>query len=209
VHEREDDNEDEHRDADEYSFVRVRIGAPRAAGLPFAAACPEKCASARATRAGRSDDMVLIAALLIGVIAGLRTFIAPAAVSWAARLGVLELGGTPLAFLGSTFACWVLTIAALGELVADQLPQTPSRKTPAQFGGRIVSGALCGAAVGMAGGSWPIGAAAGIVGAILGTLGGSDVRGRLATAFHKDRPAALLEDVVAIGGAVLILAALA
>jgi uncharacterized membrane protein len=122
---------------------------------------------------------------------------------------VLRLGGTGLAFLGSTIAVSVLTAAALLELVTDQLPKTPSRKTPPQFGARLISGALCGAAVGMSSRSWIMGAVAGAVGAILGTLGGSDVRSRLAVAFHKDRPAAFLEDAVAIAGAALILAALA
>ncbi len=40
-------------------------------------------------------------ALLIGVVAGLRAMTAPAAVSWAAALGLLKLQGTPLAFLGA------------------------------------------------------------------------------------------------------------
>ncbi|HEY1434389.1 MAG TPA: DUF4126 domain-containing protein, partial [Thermoanaerobaculia bacterium] len=43
---------------------------------------------------------VLVLAFLIGVVAGLRVMTAPAAVSWAARLGWLHLEGTPLAFLG-------------------------------------------------------------------------------------------------------------
>jgi uncharacterized membrane protein len=42
----------------------------------------------------------LLLALLIGVVAGLRTFAAPAATSWAAHLGWLQLGATPLAFMG-------------------------------------------------------------------------------------------------------------
>jgi uncharacterized membrane protein len=152
--------------------------------------------------------MAIVAALLIGVIAGLRTMTAPAAVSWAARLGVLDLRGTGLGFLGSTAAVWILTAAALLELVVDQLPGTPSRKTPAQFASRLVSGALSGAAIGMAAGSWRSGAAAGIVGAIVGTLAGAGARERLAGAFRKDRPAAFLEDAVAIGGAILIVAAI-
>jgi len=147
---------------------------------------------------------VYLAALLIGVVAGLRTMTAPAAVSWAARLGAIDLKGSWLAFLGSTYAPWILTVAAIGELIVDQLPQTPSRRVPAQFGARIVSGALCGAAVGVDAGSWPIGAVVGVVGAVLGTLGGSALRERLAAAFHKDNPAAFIEDAVAIGGAVLI-----
>ena len=43
---------------------------------------------------------------------------------------------------------------------------------------------------------------------MIGTLGGSAVRGQLAAAFGSDRPAALIEDAVAIGGALLIVMAL-
>jgi uncharacterized membrane protein len=149
-----------------------------------------------------------VAALLIGVIAGLRTMTALAAVSWAARLGALGVGGTWLAFLGYKYTPWILTAAALAELVTDQLPATPSRTVPVQFGARILTGALSGAAVGTTAGSWPIGAAVGAVGAIMGTLGGAALRSRGASAFHKDRPAALLEDVVAIGGASAIVSLL-
>jgi uncharacterized membrane protein len=49
---------------------------------------------------------------------------------------------------------------------------------------------------------------AGAVGAVIGTLGGRVVRGRLATAFGSDRPAAFLEDAVAIGAALLVIMAL-
>lgn len=148
---------------------------------------------------------IYLAALFLGVIAGLRAMTAPAATSWAAHFGVLKLGGTWLAFLGYTLTPWILTAAALGELVADQMPGTPSRKTPGPFAIRMASGALCGAAVGAPAGSWPIGAVVGSIGAIVGTLGGAALRGRLASSFHKDPPAAFLEDAVAVGGAALIL----
>ena len=39
----------------------------------------------------------LALALLMGVVAGLRAMTAPAAVSWAARLGIIDLSGTWLA----------------------------------------------------------------------------------------------------------------
>jgi uncharacterized membrane protein len=147
-------------------------------------------------------------ALLIGVIAGLRAMTAPAAVSWAAHLGWLPLTGTPLGWLGASFTPWIFTVLALLELVADQLPRSPSRKVPIQFGTRLVSGGLCGAAIGMASGAWIGGAVAGVIAAVIGTLGGAEIRGRLARAFGKDLPAALLEDAVAIGGALLIVTAL-
>ena len=88
----------------------------------------------------------------------------------------------------------VLSVLALGEFVTDQLPTTPSRKVPAQFGGRVVSGAFCGAALGALAGSWPLGLVAGVVGAVAGTLGGAALRARMAAAFGSDRPAALTED---------------
>jgi uncharacterized membrane protein len=151
---------------------------------------------------------VLLLALLIGIVAGLRAMTAPAAVSWAARLGWLNLAPTGLAFLGYAFTPWIFTALALGELVTDQLPTTPSRKVPVQFGTRILVGGLCGAAIGAASGQLVIGLVGGVVGAVVGTLGGAAVRGRLAATFGQDRPAALIEDVVAIGGAFLIMSAL-
>ena len=54
--------------------------------------------------------MLYVFAFLIGISAGLRTFTAPAVVSWAARLGWLKLSGTPLGFLGAAATPWVLTI---------------------------------------------------------------------------------------------------
>jgi len=147
---------------------------------------------------------VYLLALLIGIIAGLRAMTAPAAVAWAAHLGLLDLSGTWLAFLGNVWARWILTLLALVELVTDQLPSTPSRTVPVQFGARVVTGALSGAAVGAAGGSWVGGLVAGVVGAVVGTLGGRAARARLAAAFGSDRPAAFIEDAVAVGSALLI-----
>jgi uncharacterized membrane protein len=79
---------------------------------------------------------------------------------------------------------------------------------PVQFGARLVSGALCGAAIGASAGVLAGGLIAGAVGAIIGTLGGARARAGLARAFGKDLPAAVLEDVVAIVGSILIVAAL-
>lgn len=153
--------------------------------------------------------MVYAFALLIGIVAGLRAMTAPAAVSWAARLGWLKLGGTWLAFFGSLWAALIFTALAVFELVTDQLPRTPSRKVPIQFGTRIVSGAICGAAIGTMADAWPIGMLLGGVGAIAGTLGGAAARARLAAKLGKDRPAALVEDTIALVGAVIIAGAYA
>lgn len=152
--------------------------------------------------------MLLTLALLIGVVAGLRAMTAPAAVSGADYLAVLPLAGTPLAFLGHPVAFAILALLAIGELIADQLPKTPSRKVPVQFGTRIFTGALSGAALGAAGGMLIGGLLAGVVGAWIGTLGGAAGRACLARAFGRDLPAALIEDAVAIGAAILIVSAL-
>ena len=66
-------------------------------------------------------------------------------------------------------------------------------------------GALSGAAVGASGGALVMGLIAGIAGAIVGTLGGRAVRAWLAARLGSDRPAAFIEDAVAIGGAMLIM----
>lgn len=148
--------------------------------------------------------MVYLLALVIGIISGLRTMTAPAAMSWAAYLGYLNLDGSGLAFMGHRFTPWILSVLALGEFVTDQLPSTPSRKVPVQFGARLVSGALSGAMLGADGGTVLGGLVASIVGAVIGTLGGAAVRSRLATAFGRDLPAALIEDAIAIIGAISV-----
>ncbi|HEY1434436.1 MAG TPA: DUF4126 domain-containing protein, partial [Thermoanaerobaculia bacterium] len=99
---------------------------------------------------------------------------------------------------------YIVSALAVFELVNDQLPKTGSRKSPPQFIARILSGALCGAAIGASSGSLAGGLVAGILGAVAGTLGGYAVRMKLAAAFGKDLPAALLEDAVAIAGAFFI-----
>jgi len=148
--------------------------------------------------------MILLAALLIGVIAGLRAMTAPAMVSWAAALGSFDASQTSLAFMGYRWTPWIFTVLAIAELITDQLPTTPSRKVPVQFGARIAMGALAGATVGADGGMLAFGLIAGVIGAVIGTYGGAAARSRLAAAFGRDLPAALVEDIVAVGGALLI-----
>lgn len=152
--------------------------------------------------------MFLLLAFLIGAIAGLRAMMAPAVVAWAVTLQNWNLGDGWLSFMGHVYTPWVFTALALAELVTDQLPSTPSRKVPPQFIARILTGALCGgtiaATVGM---MWP-GLALGALGAVAGTYSGAWARGRLAAAFGRDRPAALIEDAVAILGAIAIVSLL-
>ena len=150
--------------------------------------------------------MVFVLAFAIGIIAGLRSFTAPAVISWGSWLTWLALQGTWAAFFGSTVTLAIVSVLALGELVADKLPKTPSRKTPGPFAGRIVLGALSGAALCTAAREPVVaGALLGAVGAVAGTLGGYQARTGLVRALKTpDFVVALIEDAIAVGGGFLI-----
>ena len=125
---------------------------------------------------------VFIAAFVLGVVAGLRTFIAPAAL-YLARGGI---------------AGYVLALFALGELFGDVQPNVPPRTWPPALLARVASGAFVGWMLCAFRGASPgAGAALGAVGAVIGTYGGKNVRLRLIERFGAV-PAALMEDAVAI-----------
>ena len=149
---------------------------------------------------------IFVLGFLIGVMVGLRSMMGPAVVSWAARLGWMRLEGTPLAFMGATVTPYLFTVLAIGELIADKLPKTPSRKAPAGFIARVVSGALCGASIGAANQSLIVGMVGGMLGAVAGTYGGYAYRARLAQMIGKDTPAAIVEDFMALIGALWVVA---
>jgi uncharacterized membrane protein len=151
-------------------------------------------------------SQVLLLAFLIGVITGLRSLTAPAAVAWGAYHGWLNLHGSPLSFMGSKAAVVIFVLLAIGEFVADQLPSTPSRTAPPGLIARIVVGGLCGACLAVAGAqSIPIGALLGIAGGVAGAFGGYQVRTRLVRALKcPDFVIAVAEDIVAVGGGLYI-----
>jgi uncharacterized membrane protein len=141
-------------------------------------------------------------AFLIGIASGMRSMLGLAAVAWSAHCRRLNLADTKLAFFGFAATPWILSAAALGELIFDKLPSAMSRTLPMPFITRLVTGSLCGAAIGLTA-QRPIGGAlAGALGAVVGTFRGAKFRGALAKALGRDLPAALLEDVVAIALAV-------
>ena len=149
--------------------------------------------------------LVLLLALLIGVIAGLRALTAPAVVAWGAVLGWIDLDGKWSEWVAHPITVTVLTIGLLAELVTDQLPKTPSRRTAPQFITRLLMGAFAGAVIGSAFFHTFSALGAGMIGAVLGTLAGAEARSRLASSRSgQDRPGAILEDVVAVGGGFLV-----
>ena len=89
---------------------------------------------------------------------------------------------TWLAFLGFAVTPYILSALAIGELINDKLPKTPSRKAPVPFAARVVSGALCGAALAATRQGVIGGLIAGALGGIAGTLAGYEFRARLVRA---------------------------
>lgn len=149
---------------------------------------------------------LLAAALGIGLVAGLRSMLAPAAVAWAVRLGWLNLHGSPFAFTESSLALITFSLFAVGELVADLLPMIPKRTALVPLLLRLLSGGFCGACLfASANRSLLIGAAAGALGAVIGAFAGYEIRRRLVADLKlKDVAVALGEDLVALGLALFV-----
>ena len=142
----------------------------------------------------------------IGVIAGLRSMTAPAAVSWAAHLKWIGFTNSHWAFIGSLPATIIFSGLAVGEIVNDKLPKTPGRTTPGPLIGRLVLGGFSGAVLcASANQSIAMGSILGAIGALAGTFAGYQARKRLVAGLKvPDFLIALIEDAIAIGGAFFI-----
>jgi uncharacterized membrane protein len=146
--------------------------------------------------------MSFLLVFAMGVVAGLRAMTPLAVISWAVSWRWLNLEGTWLAFLGATATPYLLSLLALGEIINDKLPKTPSRKATVPFAVRVIVGALSGLALTHL--SW-VGAGIGAIGAVCGTLGGYEARTGIVKALGcPDWPVALGEDVIAVGCGFLI-----
>ena len=153
-----------------------------------------------------NTNIVFLLAIGIGIVAGLRSMTAPAAVSWAAYLGWLNLQGSLLGFMGSVVAVAIFTLGAIAEYIADKLPKTPNRTTPGPLIARIVMGGLSGASISAsAQHSLLVGAVLGGIGGVIGAFAGYQARKRLVNGLKvKDIMIAIPEDLVAIGFAYCI-----
>ena len=156
---------------------------------------------------GRRDIeiLTLLFVFLIGFFGGLRALTAPAATAWAVYLGWLKIDW-PLAFIGSIYSVAIFTVLAIVELVADKLPQTPSRTAPPGLIARIVMGGLTGSCVAASGAqSIVLGATVGAIGAVIGCFAGYQARTRLVKTLNvQDLYIALIEDLVALGGSLWV-----
>ncbi len=150
--------------------------------------------------------MILLFGFLLGCICGLRSLTAPAVVCWAAHFGWLRFDGTRLAFLDRPILLAVVTLLAIGELIADKLPKTPSRTAPLGLTARIVLGGASAAALAVSARTGvSLAVVAGAVGGIVGAFGGYNVRHFLvAKKGLPDFAVAIAEDAVAIIGGLLI-----
>lgn len=134
----------------------------------------------------------MLAALLIGVVVGLRTLTAPAVLLW-----VRDRGG---------FWAILISVGAVIEYFGDTRPNAPARTGPTGLVPRILAGAFCGWQLAAMHGGSTIGAAVlGGVGAVGGAYGGLALRKKALDAIGLV-PSGLLEDAIAIGLAYLIIA---
>lgn len=108
--------------------------------------------------------------------------------------------------MGSTAAVVAFVLLAIIELIADQLPNTPSRTKAPGLIARIILGGLSGAAVAAAGAqSMAVGGLLGVAGGVAGAFGGYQVRTRLVRALKvPDFVIACFEDAIAIGGGLFV-----
>src|ERR1700754_325841 len=148
------------------------------------------------------ESTVLTSAFLIGVAAGGRSMTGLATIAWTTPPGTppraLDLAATPRARAA-------LTIAAAGDLVADKLPQTPSRLSPQGLTSRLATGALGGAALALrSGGANPgLGALSGAAGSVAGSYLGAAWRRWAGTEKVSAFVAAVAEDLVTVATAVI------
>lgn len=153
-----------------------------------------------------TPSFALALAFAIGVVAGLRAMTAPAVVCIAAYLHWIDLTNTHFAWMASVITLAIFVLAAIGELINDKLPKTGPRTAPPSIVIRCITGALAGAVMGICGGaSLVVGAVLGIIGALAGTFGGYQLRRQIVGGLKiKDLPVAIIEDIIAVGGGLLI-----
>lgn len=143
-------------------------------------------------RSGVADS--LWPAFGIGFLTGMRSMSAVAALTWAASKGRLRVDWIP----SGSAARLAATAAALSEMAGDKMPFAPDRRIPPSFLLRLTIGGIGGAALAARGTRRAEGAAAGIAGAVAGTLLGRAARGAT-TRSGSDWARALTEDALAAG----------
>jgi uncharacterized membrane protein len=142
----------------------------------------------------------MVAIPLLGFATGLRTMTGIMVLCWFAYTGNLPVDGTWASWTAKLATAIIFTVFALGEYVADKLPNTPNRTAPIGLISRLIFGGLVGAAAatGLNGSAFE-GIILGSLGALLGAFIGLHVRRDLvASTGWPDWTAAITEDVLAV-----------
>lgn len=87
----------------------------------------------------------ILRALALASASGNRIMTPMAVLSWAAVSGRITVKRRPFSLLTGPEVMNVLWLSALGELLVDKLPFTPSRTSPGPLAARIASGAAAAA----------------------------------------------------------------
>jgi uncharacterized membrane protein len=135
----------------------------------------------------------------LGLVAGMRSLSACAALTWAAADGRTRGAVIP----AGPGARALATTAALAEMAGDKMPFAPDRRIPPSFALRLAIGAAGGWALTGRDARPAYGALAGLVGAVAGTLVGRAARGPDSRT-AQGRARGLAEDMAAAGLAAAI-----
>ncbi|HSJ47201.1 MAG TPA: DUF4126 family protein [Euzebyales bacterium] len=139
--------------------------------------------------------------VMLGVVTGLRSQLPAVVLAWRQSQHQLpQRVAGPARILRRRGAVPALALAAVGELLADKRPETPSRLDPGPFLGRLSLGATAGAGVASAfGRSRILGGVLGIAGAAAGSYAGARYRALAAERTEvPDVVWAIAEDAAAI-----------
>jgi uncharacterized membrane protein len=149
---------------------------------------------------------ILVGIFAVGVLTGLRTMTPIAVLCWMTVLGRVPAVAGWMGFARNWISVGVFSLAAIGELVGDKLPMTPSRLKAPGLVARLAFGGLCAAILAAAFGvSIIAGVGLGAAGALVGCFAGWFMRTRTVAGLGcADWPVALVEDVIAVGGSVVV-----
>lgn len=154
--------------------------------------------------AGRSDTRSLVVrAASLGFAGGLRSQVANAALARHYHDAPRSASWRQWIPFRWPAARTIMQAGAVGEMIGDKLPKTPSRLAPGPLGGRVAFGAFAGAAIGSeyrSRSAITFGAVLGGAGALAGSYGGYHARTYVTSTYGiPDAPVALAEDALAAG----------
>lgn len=144
---------------------------------------------------------VLVRAALFGAATGGRSQLPSSALAVTLVAGDQPVNGVARVF-ASRRRRNVLVLGAVGELVGDKLPATPTRLQPPGLAARLVAAALGSAAIAVRDERSPwLSATVGATAALAASFGGARWRQTASASFGRDLPGALIEDAVVVGAA--------